>query len=68
MEDKEIACAKDLSWEGAQPIPGSEERTPGWLDIQCQETHHIRGERIGRETKGHIVLSLVDYTLLRIWS
>lgn len=59
------SCATGLSLEGVQPILGSDERTPGWLGIQIPETSHIRRERIGRETRAHM-LSFEDYRLLRI--
>lgn len=68
FETKEMACAEAQGWEGSQTLPGSDERTPGWLGLQSKETSHTRLERIDRETKGHIMLCLENYNLLRVES
>lgn len=66
FKTKEIARAEAQRWEGSQTLPGSDERTPRWLGLQSQDTTHMRLERIGRETKGHIMMSLENHNLLRI--
>lgn len=68
LEAKKAACAKDPSWERAQLILENDWEDPR---VAGHPEPRDKSQKMWENRQGDqrlLMLSLVDYTLLRIWS